>query len=728
MNIGSLLIALAFASTLTFTFSFFMIARGKERFASLAKVSYYYFSILVISAALLLFYYFIVGDYSYKYVYDYSSSSLSFFFLIAAFWGGQQGTYLLWLALLSILGYYVIFQGKEYRDYAMVFYGLISLFFCTMLMVLSPFERMAVTPPDGAGLNPLLIDYWMVIHPPVMFIGYAAAALPFVFAMAALVRQDYKNWAKIVFAPILLVATALAAGNIMGGFWAYKTLGWGGYWAWDPVENSSLVPWMISLAAMHGLILERNNGGLRKTNLFLSITVFLIVIYGTFLTRSGVLADFSVHSFVDLGVNGLLISFMIGTAILAMLLFFARFSKIKGPAIDMTVTSRQFTLLFSVWVLCLIGVFVLSGTSWPLITGLIGQAGAVDTNVYTRIAFPLAILMGVFLSLAPTVPWKGSTTSMIVRKLLLPLGIALVITVVCYFAGVHSWSYLLYILTISLALVANIFSLLKYLPGNMGKAGPQLAHFGFSLMLLGILGSSAYSINEKVVIDRDATGDALGLQMVYQGMAHEITTPDNELLLAVSDGRDRYEARPKLYWSSRLNGMMKKPFIRRHFLYDLYFSPEQIQDMTEQQGVRLARGETTTVGGYQITFHEFTQNDHMSGQMMRFGTILEIVDSLGNDEEIIPAIFFKQGMMHHEDATLMAGDSEHIVRLETINADDGSIMLSIKGLTPNMPPDRLIMEVSKKPTMNFLWAGTIILVLGSLLALRNRYGKLSTVG
>lgn len=721
MNIGALLIALAMAATVTSTVSYFLVSRGYRRFESLARVSYYYFTVLVLSAAALLFYYFLAGDYSYKYVYEYSSSQLPFFFLIAAFWGGQQGTYLLWLALLSIFGYYLIFRGKEYTNYSMVFYGLINLFFCTMLIILSPFEKLPVAQPDGAGLNPLLIDYWMVIHPPVMFIGYAAAALPFVISLAALFTNRYKHWLMVVFPPVILVATALAAGNIMGGFWAYKTLGWGGYWAWDPVENSSLVPWLISLALIHGIIMERPGGAMRKTNLFLALSIFLLVIYGTFLTRSGVLADFSVHSFVDLGVNGLLISFMIGTAILALLLFFARFTSIKGPGIDMSVTSKQFALIFSIWSLCLIGVFVLAGTSWPLITGFFGQAGAVDTDVYTRISFPLAILMGVFLSFAPILSWKAGTVSSMLKKLIVPAIIAVAITVISFISGVSSVPYLIYIFTISLALAANLIGLFKFLPGNVMKAGAQLTHFGFALMLLGILGSSAYSTHEKVVIDRDASGNAFGMQLTYKGMAHELTTPDNELLLAVSDGNDTYEARPKLYWSSRMGGMMKKPFIRRHLLYDMYFSPEQIQDLSGGQGLTLERGQTVEVGDYFIHFKEFDTNAHSEGAAMRFGAVLEVQDAEGDVEEITPAISFEQGVMNHEDASLTAGNADSQVRLETINADDGTIVLSVSGLTPDMPKDRLILEVSKKPTMNFLWAGTILLVLGCLIVLKHRW-------
>ncbi|MCK5125148.1 MAG: cytochrome c biogenesis protein CcsA [candidate division Zixibacteria bacterium] len=726
MNIGELLIALALACAVVSTFSYFLTIRGYKKYESLGQISYYYFTVIVLSASALLFYYFLSGDYSYKYVYDYSASQMNTFFLIAAFWGGQQGTYLLWLAFLALFGYFLLFRTEQYKTYSMFFYGIILIFFSTMLMILSPFEKLPFPQPDGAGLNPLLMDYWMVIHPPVMFIGYAAAALPFVIALSALFTNKYKGWLKIIFGPVILVSTALAAGNIMGAFWAYKTLGWGGYWGWDPVENSSLIPWLISLALIHGLVLERDNGAMRKTNLFLSLSVFVLVIYGTFLTRSGVLADFSVHSFVDLGANGVLISFMIGSALVALLLFLYRFLEIKGPSVNLSITSRPFTLIFSVWVLSLIAVIVLAGTSWPLITGLFGTAGAVDTDVYNRIVYPLAILMGIFLSIAPFAPWKGSAVSLLIKKLLIPIIASVAITTTSFFYGVESVTDLLYIFSASLAMTANLRILITFIPRELHKAGPQLAHFGFSLMLLGILGSSAYATSEKLAINRDESATAFGMNITYQGMANEITTTDNKLLLAVTDNGLEYQATPQLYWSSRMGGMMKKPHISRHLMYDIYFSPEQIQDMSDQNGVAVGKGEIIQLGGYQLKFNEFDQGEHDMGSSMRFGAVLEVKDSLGNSELITPALSFDQGKVQYLDVPLMEGVTDFDVRLEQINADNGSIVLSVKGLTPNLPKDRLILEVSKKPTMNFLWAGTILLVLGSLISLRSRWVRAIT--
>ena len=713
---------MAAAAMLVATVAFYLSARGREGVFSLARTSYGYFTALVSLAGLLLFYYFISGDYSYRYVYEYSSRSLSFFYLISAFWAGQQGTYLLWLWLLAFLGYYLLRRGGQYTSWAMFFYGLINLFFLLILLILSPFEKLATTPPDGAGLNPLLHDPWMVVHPPIIFLGYAAVALPFVLAMAALMRKEYDGFLPKALAPAALGALALGAGNIMGGFWAYKTLGWGGYWAWDPVENSSFIPWMTTLALVHGFMVEKARGALRKTNLFMALFTFLLVIYGTFLTRSGVLAEFSVHSFVDLGINRYLVGFMVGFTAFSLGLFVLRSRSIAASAADLKLTSRDFVLLVSVWLLSLIAIMVLAGTSWPLITTIFGKPGTVDTAVYTRVTFPLAVIIGLFLGFAPYMVWGGEGIRTLLRKVIPSALAAAIVALISAFAGVRSFADLLFIFAASLALFSNLFVLFRYLPGRIGSAGAQVAHFGFALMLLGILGSSAYSSSQKLQIDRGAMAGAYGVDLTYKGMAGDITSPDNQIILAVKEGKKEFEARPKLFWSEQQQGLMKKPYIIRSLFYDLYLAPEQIIDLGDQNGIKLHKGESIPLGGYMVTFRGFDQQAHAAAKVTHFGAILDVTDSTGKTETIVPSMIFEAGKpLDYQDVPLMAGLDNRMVRLEKIMADEKAIQLTVAGLTSRTAPDQLVMEVSKKPTMNFLWAGTIIMLLGGLLALIRRW-------
>src|SRR5207247_9721085 len=187
-------------------------------------------------------------------------------------------------------------------------------------------------PVDGQGLNPLLQDPWMTIHPPVLFTGFSSLIAPFAIAMAALVRRDYDGWVKVALPWVVFSTAILATGFIMGGVWAYKVLGWGGYWGWDPVENGSFIPWLSNIALLHGLLVQRVSGSLRRTNFFLAVTSYVLVLYASFLTRSGVLADFSVHSFVNLGLNGFLLSFLFMVIIVGYGTLLLRLRAIPGPA------------------------------------------------------------------------------------------------------------------------------------------------------------------------------------------------------------------------------------------------------------------------------------------------------------------------------------------------------------------------------------------------------------
>src|SRR5436305_10749865 len=217
---------------------------------------------------------------------------------------------MIWLFWGTMLGLLVRRTTGRSEPAVMGIYTLTLLGLLLILVRENPFLMLRHTPVDGQGLNPLLQDNWMVIPPPIMFIGYAASAIPFAFAMAALWRRKYDGWAARAFPWALGGFLVLGTAILMGGYWAYKTLGWGGYWGWDPVENASYIPWLFGTVLIHGLYLERTKGRFRRANYVFTFLTYISVLYGTFLTRSGVLADFSVHSFVDLGISGWLIGLM----------------------------------------------------------------------------------------------------------------------------------------------------------------------------------------------------------------------------------------------------------------------------------------------------------------------------------------------------------------------------------------------------------------------------------
>ena len=286
------------------------VMRGDKGALSFARRGYGFFALSVVFAALILLLCLARRDFRIEYVYQYSGLELPFHFQLSAFWAGQKGSFLIWLVWGALLG--LPLSRSAGRDEAPVMgVYLLTLFGLLFIMVReNPFIMLPEARPDGAGLNPLLQDDWMVIHPPVMFIGYAAGAIPLAFAWAGMWQRDTSRWAARAFPWTLAGFMVLGAAILMGGYWAYRTLGWGGYWGWDPVENASLIPWLIGVVLIHGLYLERTKKRYRKLNLVLACLLYLSVLYGTFLTRSGVLADFSVHSFVDLGISKWLVLWM----------------------------------------------------------------------------------------------------------------------------------------------------------------------------------------------------------------------------------------------------------------------------------------------------------------------------------------------------------------------------------------------------------------------------------
>ncbi|HKI86564.1 MAG TPA: cytochrome c biogenesis protein CcsA [Thermoanaerobaculia bacterium] len=307
---GALALWCALAFALASLWGYSLVLRGDGAALIFARRAYRLFTLSIVLTAFILAVLLLRRDFRIEYVYQYSGLDLARHYQLAAFWAGQKGSFLIWLLWGSLLGLGVAKSAGKDEPSVMGVYTLVLLGLLFILVRESPFVMLHKTPTDGAGLNPLLQNNWMVIHPPIMFIGYAASAIPFAFAMAALWRRDTSRWAARAFPWALAGFLVLGSAILLGGYWAYVTLGWGGYWGWDPVENASLIPWLFGTALIHGLHMERTRGRFRRANLIFASLTFMSVLYGTFLTRSGVLADFSVHSFVGLGISGWLIGLM----------------------------------------------------------------------------------------------------------------------------------------------------------------------------------------------------------------------------------------------------------------------------------------------------------------------------------------------------------------------------------------------------------------------------------
>jgi cytochrome c-type biogenesis protein CcmF len=517
---GAIALWVAFFALVASTYFYVRSLRGHTEARAWARQAYGLATTGVLIAAGVLLYLILTHDFRIHYVYSYSDLSLPTRYLISTMWAGQEGSFLLWLMWGMVVGLPLIRYAQHYEDRTLIVYNLAQLSLLLILLRQSPFRFLADLPPgqvptDGQGLNPLLQNPWMTIHPPIMFLGYAATAVPFAFAVAALWGRRYDEWTKASMPWALVTVVTLGCAILLGGYWAYVTLGWGGYWGWDPVENSSLVPWIASAALVHGMVLQRARGRFRKLNFSLAILAYVLVVYATFLTRSGVLADFSVHSFVDLGITGWLVANLVGALLIGFGTLAWRWREIPTQPGDEPLLSR--TVFFVLAIAALLGTaaMVLLGTSAPLITRLATKPSQVGPAFYNRVTLPIGILLATLLGVVPYLHWKG-TSKDFAKRLGLAAGAAAVATGVGVIVGARGLLYVAFLLVSLFAFFSNATKVwYEARAKRLRVAGGYLAHVGLGLMLAGIIISSAYDRTQKVVLTLNESKKVMGYTLTF---------------------------------------------------------------------------------------------------------------------------------------------------------------------------------------------------------------------
>ena len=349
--------------------------------------------LVVLAASGYLYYLIFTNQFDVAYVASYSSRKLPTIYKISAFWAGQQGSFLLWLLIHAAVGAYIAVTNKM-DAHGLTAYLVIEALLAVIVLMKSPFEPAAQVLHDGVGLNPLLQDPWMAIHPPIVFIGYALLAVPLSYSLGQLMDAPRNlDWLATARKAALIAFAFLGAGIFVGGYWAYKVLGWGGYWGWDPVENSSLVPWLLTAVLIHMLGLARHRCSVNLFAHLAAIFTYALVIYGTFLARSGVLGDFSVHSFSGSSI-GLALAAIDGIILVASLIILTwRANVFPTNGYYESFKSVDFMTLFGMLLIAFVAVIVFIGMSMPLFTQLLEMPAAVDASFYVRTTLPLAIII-----------------------------------------------------------------------------------------------------------------------------------------------------------------------------------------------------------------------------------------------------------------------------------------------------------------------------------------------
>lgn len=500
---------------------------------------------LLIIASIALWYALFTRNFQVEYVASYSNRALSWFYTTAAFWAGQAGSLLFWGLLLAIFSVVVLLQNrKKNAEQLPVTLGVMSTttFFFLYLLVFktNPFTRLDFIPPDGQGLNPLLQNPQMVFHPPMLYFGFVAFTVPFAFAMAALwTRRLDDRWLKSLRRWTLFSWLFLTIGNILGMQWAYVELGWGGYWGWDPVENASLMPWLLGTAFLHSIIVQERKGMLKRWTLSLVVLTFALTIFGTFVTRSGLIS--SVHAFGVSDLGPLFLGFLALIIIFSGILIGTRNDILKSKKDIGSWTAKESGFLLNnlLFVFITLGVFI--GTLMPSLSELFkGQQMSVGADWFNRMATPIGLGIFLLVGLCAALSWTKTSSTKLMRNLLLPLAATIVFLAVFIITGLHGFVPLL---SLAIAVFAIASTLQDYLRGvrvhsrqnnlnflsalvslttkHKRRYGGYIVHLGVLCLFLGLIGSSAFTLEKAATVRRGESVKIGALNLKYDGLTRE---------------------------------------------------------------------------------------------------------------------------------------------------------------------------------------------------------------
>jgi len=620
-KLGHIFVILSFVSALAATYAYYRgsssLSLDKQRQnLQTGKIVFILHTLFVIGVFLTLFFIIYNHYFEYHYAWSHSSRTLPVYYMISSFWEGQEGSFLLWMFWQALIGVLLIFTNKTWTGPVMTIFALVQAFLTSMILGVvigelkigsSPFvllrdvmdapifqQNPDFIPEDGTGLNPLLQNYWMVIHPPTLFLGFATTLVPFSFAIAGLWKKRFKEWIRPALPWSSFSAAVLGLGIIMGAYWAYETLNFGGYWNWDPVENAVYIPWLILIAAIHTMINYRKSGSGLKSSMILIVSTFILILYSTFLTRSGILGESSVHSFTDLGLSGQLLLYLLAFTILAIALLIYRWKEIPTTEKEISTYSSEFWIFIGAITLCLMGFQVLIPTSIPVFNAIIEALGfesnmappAEQVEFYTKFQIWFAIAVAILSGTGQFFWWKRLDREKLMNEITIPVVVTLVISGLIIIIGqINTFSFILLITAGTYTVVANGKILFNFIVKNVQLSGGSVAHIGIGMMLIGILFSSGFS----TVISQNQTG------RIYSQDLPEDINRDN-VLLWVNEARDM-KGFKITYKGQRIEARNVPGFINKELVVPTMKPHEVVAIDTIAKGERIyfTRGDTLEI-------------------------------------------------------------------------------------------------------------------------------------
>ncbi len=555
------------------------------------------FALVSLSVAVLL-YGIATHDFSNTYIASYTSTDMSLPYLVSALWAGNDGSLLFWAWLVSLFAFVSLLvnrsKARELVHYSSaVMMGTAAFFVIVVITAASPFETLASPPVDGMGLNPLLRNPGMLIHPPMLLGGYVGFSVPFAFAIAALISGRLGDeWIVIIRRWVLAAWMMLGIGNLLGAWWAYVELGWGGYWAWDPVENASLMPWLVMTAFLHSVMMQRRRGMLKMWNMSLVILAFALCIVGTFLTRSGVLS--SVHSFAASPLLGSLLLSFIGVILIgAFGLLYYRSGWLTSKSEMESIVSRESTFLLNN--LLLIGaVFtILLGTFFPVISEAVRDVKiSVGPPFFDQVTGPIFLAIILLAGICTLVGWRRTSRSNLLHNFLWPATAAFATGMVLFVTGTRQWYPLLSFIVFAFVLSTIFYEWFRgtvarrrmhgdnYLKAfwrliidNRPRYGGYVVHIAIILMAMGVVGSTFYETEQDAVLRPGESMTINDYTLQFEGIAIEVTASREitRAVIAVYRG-DNFAVRltPEKHLYRNYEQAVTEVAIRSTLVEDLY--------------------------------------------------------------------------------------------------------------------------------------------------------------
>lgn len=782
---GNLFTVLAFAFSLLATVSYFLAERTNDRlYLKIGRISFIAHAASVMAMVATLFIMIFNEYYEYHYVWQHSNSEMPMKYIFSCFWEGVEGSFLIWTFWHVVLGLLLMKTAKNWEAPTMAVFSSVQVFMTSMLLGVFIFDYRIGSNPftvllrehptfintplflnpdytsvlDGRGLNPLLQNYWMVIHPPLVLFGFATALPPFALAIAGLWRKQYSEWVGKAISWTFFGIGVLGTGVLMGGAWAYESLSFGGFWAWDPVENSSLVPWITMVGAGHLMLLQKKRS-VSAMSLFVFTTItFCLVQYSSFLTKSGMLGDSSVHSFTDLGMTGQLLLSLLTYVGLSIFLIARNARTFPTTEKEESIWSREFWMFVGSLVLFVAAFQIIFSTSFPVINKLFGTSlatGADRLQYYNKWQTPIAVVLALLIAVTQFLKYSVTDKRQVFRNLIASSSISLAITITTsIFMAIKNPIYISLLFTSTLAVTANIDYWVRILSGKLKSAGASIAHIGFGLILLGSLISTSQS---KLISENSSLFDITKLGENFDNNENILMMLNDTLMMGEyevafrgkkQEGNfihykvDYYQRNAEgtldsvftLYPYIQLNprmGNVAEPYTKHYFNKDIYthitYAELESRERTPKVKEHLVQlGDTIFNGSSFMILDSLDRTPRkrfggLTPDDIAIGGMFTVFDVERKTHQLEP-LFVIRDRSYQMTVSDSLPELGLKISFEGVNPESESFKFVVEERAPKFN-EFIVMKAIIFPGINILWLGCIIMAIGTFFAVFTRIRK-----